>query len=215
MERGTGTSSLPARLYLLACDVEKDQLKWGDELGYAIRAATLAELEARGCLKDDKGRARPAGGHRTGDPVLDGALRSIAEHSRARRWRSLVQRERRETCLAVEEQLSGAGVVSVERRTLRRKRVTVRDRGLPGALRAEAVATLAGTEPVGRVEPARAALASFAALARLCPELNWRVRHQHRRRLKELTARAGVAGPALKKALDMRAAANSSGSAGG
>ncbi|OEV11416.1 hypothetical protein AN220_30585 [Streptomyces nanshensis] len=68
---------------------------------------------------------------------------------------------------------------------------------------------------MARVEPSRAALASFAALARLCPELGWRVRHQNRRRLKELTARAGVAGPALKKAMDARAAANNAGAAGG
>ncbi|MGP3987419.1 GOLPH3/VPS74 family protein [Streptomyces sp. 3N207] len=214
MGRGTVTDNLPARLFLLACDVDKEQLKWGDELGYAIRAATLAELEARGCLKDDKGKARPAGDHRTGDPVLDGALRTIAEYPRARRWSTLVQWKRRETCLAVEEQLAGAGIISVESRTLRRKRIVVRDRSLPGELRKEAVATLTGTEPVAGIEPARAALASFAALTRLCPELSWRVRYQNRRRLKELTARAGVAGKALKKALDERAAA-SSGSGGG
>ncbi|MGP3975551.1 GOLPH3/VPS74 family protein [Streptomyces sp. 8N114] len=211
MGRGTATDNLPARLFLLACDAEKERLKWGDELGYAIRAATLAELEARGCLKDDKGKARPAGGHRTGDPVLDGALHSIAEHSRARRWSTLVQRERRETCLAVEEQLAAAGIISVESRTLNRKRIIVSDKSLPGELRREAVATLTGTEPVARIEPTRAALASFAALTRLCPELSWRVRYQNRRRLKELTARAGVAGDALKKALNARAAASSGG----
>ncbi|MGI5352714.1 GOLPH3/VPS74 family protein [Streptomyces sp. CA-250714] len=202
---------MPARLFLLACDVGKEQLKWGDELGYAIRAGTLAELEARGCLKDDKGKARPAGGHRTGDPVLDGALHSIAEYPRARRWHTLVQWKRRQTCLAVEEQLTEAGIISVESRTLRRKHITVRDRSLPGQLRAEAVATLTGTEPVAQIDPARAALASFAALARLCPELGWRVRHRNRHRLKELTARAGVAGPALKKALDVRGAGGDGG----
>ncbi|MBE9498751.1 GPP34 family phosphoprotein [Streptomyces sp. GKU 257-1] len=84
--------SLPARLFLLACEVEKEQLKWGDQLGYAIRAGTLAELAARGCVADDKGRVRAVGGHRTGDPVLDGALRVIAEHPRARRWHTWVQR---------------------------------------------------------------------------------------------------------------------------
>ncbi|MGY1436044.1 MULTISPECIES: GOLPH3/VPS74 family protein [Streptomyces] len=208
--------SLPRRLFLLACDVEKERLKWGDELGYAIRAATLAELEARACLKDDRGKARPVGGgRRTGDPVLDGALRSVEGHSRARRWHTLVQKERRETCLAVESDLVGAGLISVASRTLRRKEITVRDKRLPGLLRAEAVATLTGSDPVDRVEPSRAALASFAALARLCPELSWGVRHRNRRRLKELTARAGVAGPALKKALDARTAAASGASAGG
>lgn len=215
MQRVGVMDSLPARLFLLACEVEKEQLKWGDQLGYAIRAGTLAELEARGCVADDRGKVRAVGGRRTGNPVLDGALRVIAEHPRARRWHTWVQRERRQTCLAVEEQLADAGVIRVESRALRRKRITVRDQSLPGALREEAVATLTGGEPVARVEPSRAALASFAALARLCPELGWRVRHQNRRRLRELTARAGVAGPALKKAMEARAAANNAGAAGG
>ncbi len=92
MQRVGVMDSLPARLFLLACEVEKEQLKWGDQLGYAIRAGTLAELAARGCVADDKGRVRAVGGHRTGDPVLDGALRVIAEHPRARRWHTWVQR---------------------------------------------------------------------------------------------------------------------------
>jgi hypothetical protein len=205
------TDSLPARLFLLACDVEGERVKWGDELGYAVRAGALAELEARGCLRDEGGKARPVGDRRTGDAVLDGVLRGITDHPRQRRWRTLVQRERRQTCLALEGQLAKSGVISVERRALRRKRITVHERDLPGRLRAEAVATLTGSEPVERIEPLSAALASMAALAHLCPELDWRVRYANRHRLKELTKQAGVAGKGLKKALDARRAANNSG----
>lgn len=208
------TDSLPARLFLLGCDVGAERVKWGDELGYAVRAGVLAELAARGCLREEGRKARPVGDRRTGDPVLDGVLREIADLPRPKRWSALVRRERRQTCLALEGQLAKSGVISVESRTLRRKRITVHERDLPGRLRAEAVATLTGEETVGQVEPLRAALASMAALAHLCPELNWRVRYANRRRLKELTERAGPAGHGLKKALDARRAANNGGGGG-
>lgn len=206
--------SLPRRLFLVACDAEREVLTRGDGLRYAVTAGALAELEVRGFLKDDRGKARPVGSRRTGDPVLDAVLRRIEGYWRPRRWRALVSKERQETCQAVEEDLTRSGLVSIRSRPLRRKQVTVRDGQLPGALRAEAVTTLTGSEPVDTVEPSRAALASFAALARLCPELGWGVRHRNRRRLKELTARAGAAGPALKKALDARQAAANGAAAG-
>ncbi|GEB53089.1 hypothetical protein SCA03_56400 [Streptomyces cacaoi] len=204
------TDSLPARIFLLACNPDKERRAWGDTLGYAVRAAVLVELAERGCLSDADGKARPVGDRRTGDPVLDAVLRGLAEHGRPRRWRTLVARARRQTLQSLEEQLVTAGEIRVERRALRRDRVVLREPGLPGRLRAEALETLESSTPVEQVPRAEAALAAMAALGKLAPELNWQVRHRNRKRIKELTKRGGPAVTGLKKALDSRNAAAAS-----
>lgn len=210
----SATESLPARLYLLACDVERGRLLGGDELGYAVRAGALAELEARGCLTDRDGRAVPRPGARTGDPVLDAVLRIVP--SRPRKWKSLVAHDHRRTRLLVEGQLEKAGAITVEKRPWHRKRVRVRNKTAPERLRAEAAEVFFGTGPVGEIPPLGAALAAMAALARLSPEFSLRARIRQRGRLGELVRRAGVTGPALKSALDTkRAAAANAGGGGG
>ncbi|MDJ1136139.1 GOLPH3/VPS74 family protein [Streptomyces iconiensis] len=208
------TESLPAQLFLLACDPEKEKVTGRDSLGYVVRAAALAELEIQDCLRDDGGKAR-ARDRRTGDAFLDGVLRGIAAQPRPRRWKTLVAKERRQTLDALESALESAGLISVERRTLRPRRVRARDRELPQRLRAQAAGILCGDVPVSQVEPRQAALTAMAALGKLSPLVTWRDRHQHRHRLKELTAAAGPAGPALKKALDARNAAVASSGGGG
>lgn len=208
------SESLPAQLFLLACDCDKERVLSRDVLGYVVRAAALAELEARGCLADDGGRAK-AHDRRTGDAFLDGVLRGVAAESRPRLWKTLIAKERRKTLLALERALEQAGFVSVEYRTWRFTRVRVQDGELPGRLRAEAAGMLGGEIPVARVRPRQAGLAAMSTLGRLSPLVTMGDRHRNRRRLKELTERAGHAGPALKKALDARNAVAASSASGG
>lgn len=194
--------SLPVELYLLACDTAKDRVTQRDVLGNVLRAAVLVELTERGCLTDEDGKARTVGDRRTGDPLLDEALRAIAAENRPRRWKTLVQRSRKQAFQAVEQQLERERVISVERHTLRSDRVAVKDPRLVKGLRAEAVETLTSARPVKDFTPRQAALAALAALGRLPTVTSGKDRRHHKDRIKALTERAGEAGPALKKALD-------------
>jgi hypothetical protein len=198
--RSAPEQSLPGALYLLACDVEKGKLGRRDVLGHVLRAAVLVELTERGCLTDADGKARAAGDRRTGDPVLDGALREIAA-DKPRKWKSLVERRRKETFQEVEQQLVRAGTIGVEHRTWLSDRVGVRDTALVKRLCADAVDTLHSETPVEQVPPRQAALVALAGLGNLPSVLSGRERRQYKKRLKALTERAGEAGPALKKAL--------------
>lgn len=201
----TDSHSLPAKLYLLAFDPDRGKLTKRDVLGHVLRAAVLVELTERGCLTDDGGRARTVGDRRTGEPMLDDALRWIAGQDRPRKWKTLVQRQRRETFQAVQQQLVRDGVVSVEHRTWLPDRVAVRYAGLIKALRAEAAATLDGG-PAQEYTPCQAALVALSAAGKL-PSVPGADRRRQRKRIKELTERSGEAGIALRKALAERQAA--------
>ncbi len=54
--------SLPARLYLLAYDTEKNRMTAGSQLGLVLRAAALADLYLTERLTDEAGKAHAAGG---------------------------------------------------------------------------------------------------------------------------------------------------------
>jgi hypothetical protein len=193
--------SLPAELYLLACDTEKQKLTKREVIGSVLRAAVLVELTDRGCITDDDGKVRTVGDRRTGDPLLDEALRGIAA-DKPRKWKALVQRERKQTFQAVEQQLEKDRVVRIERRTWLSDRVEVKDAALVKRLHAEAVETLTGGRPVGEFSTRQAALTALAAVGGFPTVTSGKDRREHKKRIKELTARAGEAGPALKKALD-------------
>lgn len=194
--------TLPEELYLLACDIEKEKLTKRDVIGNVLRAAVLIELTDRGCLVDDDGKARPAGDRRTGDPVLDAALRAIAEDRRPRKWKALVQQQRKQNFQAVEEKLERDRVISIERRTWRYDRIEVKDTALAKRLRAEAVETLTSGRPVEEFSTRQAALTALAAVGGLPTVTSGKDRREHKKRIKALTERAGQAGPALKRALD-------------
>ncbi|MGH3313827.1 MAG: GOLPH3/VPS74 family protein, partial [Streptomyces sp.] len=194
--------SLPVELYLLACDTEKERLTKPDVLKNVLRAAVLIELTERGCLTDEDGKARTVGDRRTGDPVLDESLRDIAEQNRPRKWKALVQMHRKQGFQALEQQLERDRAVAIERRTWRSDRVVVKDAGRLKQLRAEAVETLTSDRPVKDFTPRQAALTALAALGELPHVTTGKDRRRHKQRIKDLTERAGEAGPALKKALD-------------
>jgi hypothetical protein len=189
-------------LYLLACDTEKDKLTKRDVLGSVLRAAVLVELTDRGCLTDEDGKARTVGDRRTGDPLLDDALRGIAAEKRPRKWKALVQRNRKQTFQAVEQQLEKDRAIRVERRTWLYDKVVVKDTALAQRLRAEASETLTGGRPVAEFSTRQAALTALAAVGGLPTVTSGKERREHKQRIKALTERAGEAGPALKKALD-------------
>ena len=193
--------SLPAELYLLACDTERERLTKRDVLGSVLRAAVLIELTDRGCLTDEDGRARTVGDKRTGDPLLDEALRGIAAERRPRKWKALVQKERKQTFQAVEQRLEKERMIRVERRTWLSDVVVVKDTALVKRLRAEAVETLTGGRPVGQFTTRQAALTALAAVGGLPTVTSGKDRREYKDRIKALTERAGEAGPALKKAL--------------
>src|SRR5215471_6548508 len=82
--------SLPARLYLLAYDTEKNRVTAQSRLGLVLRAAALADLYLTGRVTDENGKARAAGDRRpAGDPLLDEVLQQVAEH-RPRSWQGWI-----------------------------------------------------------------------------------------------------------------------------
>ena len=66
--------SLAAQLFLLAYDTKRQRLVSRSELGYALRAAALADLVLRGSLVDDGGKPVPGSPAPGADPVLDPVL---------------------------------------------------------------------------------------------------------------------------------------------
>jgi hypothetical protein len=194
--------SLPVELYLLACDTEKDSLTKRDVLGNVFRAAVLIELTDRGCLTDEDGKAHAVGDRRTGDPLLDEALRGIAAEKRPRKWKTLVQQRRKQTFQAVEQRLERERLISIERRTWRWDRIVVEDTALVKRLRDDVVETLTSGRSVEQVSTRHAALTALAAIAELPTVTSSKDRREHKKRIKALTERAGEAGPALKRALD-------------
>lgn len=206
--------ALPAALYLLACDANKGRLTRRDVMGNVIRAAALVELTERGCIADEQGKVCPAGDRRTGDPVLDSLLREM-DGRRLRRWRTHVDRHPKDALRSVEERLEREQAIAVERRALLPDRVRVRDKEAVERLRAECAEVLTGPRPAAEYAPRQAALVALAAAARLNTVLPTGERFHHRRRIKELTERAGPAATALKKVLERKRAAASGAAAGG
>jgi hypothetical protein len=193
--------TLPVELYLLACDIEKERLTKRDVIGNVLRAAVLVELTERGCLVDDDGKVRTVGDRRTGDPLLDEPLKLIAA-DKQRKWKALVQRERRNTLKAVEAQLEKERTVGFERRTWLPDKVFVKDTATLKDLHAEIHETLTGGRPVKEFTTRQAAVAALAAIGEFPTVTSGKERRENKKRIKELTERAGEAGPALKKALE-------------
>src|SRR5690349_10039587 len=107
--------SLPEKLFLLAVDSHRERLRGGPELGYALRAAALADLMLRGHLRDESGKARvgkPASGL---DPLLRGVWEELHQAGPCS-WRRCIARGRGQAIRATRDALAGAGVISVEKR---------------------------------------------------------------------------------------------------
>jgi hypothetical protein len=201
--------SLPARMYLLAFDTDKDRLASRSQLGLVLRAAALTDLYLAGRLTDVQGKASAAHGEPIGDPLLDDLLAQIAGH-RPRAWHRWVGRQERGTIRAVREQLEAGHHLTVERRAILPDRVRPRDRRAVKQY-ADQVRT-ALHQSAARTDARTASVLALAARGEVKTVVSRRERREHRQRLDELAVYTGPVADALKKALrSKRAAAASAG----
>lgn len=191
--------SLPQRVFLLAYDPGKERMAPG-YLGAMLRAAALADLYVNGHLTDRGGCAAVEVRHPCPDPVLDGLLDEISG-SRPRAWRSWVSRRQREIVRAVREQLRDGGWIRLEARRVLGlfpvTRVRVRDPRVRKELLGRVDAAL--HKPIGRVDPADAAIVTIVAAGGLTLVLDRRARRANKRRIGQLIVVSGPIGHALRR----------------
>jgi hypothetical protein len=119
--------SLPARLYLLAYDTEKNRMTAHSRLGLVLRAAALTDLYLAGRVTDENGKARASGDRRpTGDPLPDEMLQQLAEHQ-PRSWQGWIARGK-PAIRTVRTQLEADQCIRVGHRRILADRVELRDR---------------------------------------------------------------------------------------
>jgi hypothetical protein len=190
-------------VFLLAYDPDRGRVRAGGNLGAMLRAAALADLYLNGRLTDERGRAAVGVRHPCHDTVLDALLDEIAG-SRPRKWHSWISRRHRVAVKAVRQQLGDGGWVRLEPRRILglfpTTRVTVRD----PRVRKELLGRVNGAlkNPLGRVDPADAALVAIVAAAGLGLVLDRKTRRANKRRIQELTGLSGPIGPALRKSIE-------------
>ncbi|WP_433337066.1 GOLPH3/VPS74 family protein [Spirillospora sp. CA-294931] len=190
--------SLPARMYLLAYDLEKRRMrKYGGRLGYVLRAAALTELYLDGRLIDERKKPKPDTPGE--DPY--GVLAQIAA-SRPRSWQHWVRKGSGAMVRTVQDELEKGGWIRVERHKVLglfpRARVTVRDARVVKNLWGGASSALRG-KPVAHVNSYDAATVALAAAGQINTVLPRGDRRRHKRRIAELTARSGPAPAAVRK----------------
>lgn len=211
--------SLPARLYLLSYDTERQKLTGGQQRGMLLRAAALAELLLAGYLADARGKAELVPGRPAPqDPVLAELLGEIAE-SRPRSWQHWISRHHRQTVQAVQHQLEHARLLRLEPRRILGlfpvTKVTVRDTRAVKQLGRSARSALQGTQPLTRVEDRDAAALSLAAAAGLRTVVSRAEAREQKHRIEELAQRIDPLPKQLRKAIQAQQAASSAGAAGG
>jgi hypothetical protein len=204
--------TLPARIYLLACDTDRHRLR-GHDIEIVVRAALLAELNLRGCLVEEGRVVRSDNSRRTGDALLDDELRIMSE-SRPRGWRAWLHQGARSTLAAVRDQLASAGLITVDRS--RRlgvfpvTRVTPTGPAQVAALREFVLEAVRGTGPVSAVSTEDATLVALVAVGELRTVLSRTDRWTHRARIAEFTERGGDVVVALRRVVRRRRSARSS-----
>jgi len=200
--------SLPARLYLLAYDTEKNRVTAQSRLGLVLRAAALADLYLAGRVTDENGKVRATGGRRpTGDPLLDEVLQQLSEH-RPRSWQGWIAHGQ-PAVRTVRTQLEASRCIRVEHRRILPDRVELLDRSAVqryvGELRAEL------RRPASRAEPRTAAVLALAARGEIATVISRNERREHRQSLDELAVYTGPIADALRKAWRAKQAQQASG----
>ena len=192
--------SLAARVFVLAYDPEKGRLTARSKLGKVLRAAVLADLQLRGNVADDHGRARVTTGSAPADPVLAAMLEELRAVG-PRRWRHWIDRRGRATVRQVRDELVRAGLIKVEPRRILADRITLRQPLVRRHVLQSARDTLRPSRLVSRVDLRDASVVVLAATADLRTVLTKDQRTRHKDRLAQLGVRVGPVVPALKKSL--------------
>jgi hypothetical protein len=232
--------SLPAQLYLLTYNAEKERMDGRTASGYlgpALRAAALLELSRRGRIVDEDGKvalgARARGAGRTGprpaglggarggealapdDPVLARVLEQVEASARQRSWKHWIGRDNRRTTRCARDYLEAGRWIRVDRTRVLgifpRTVVTVRDPRAVRALINDVRRALRGPTPVDRLGDRDRRLAALGALAEIRVLATGRERRAHRARVGELTASIAPAGQALRKVIQAQQAEHSAG----
>jgi hypothetical protein len=198
MSSSVPAKSLPAMLYLLSIDVDKEKVPDRTKIGWVLRSAALFELVLRGNLTDVNGKAHLAGEAAADDPVLDLVLGEIAT-DRDRRWSHWIRHHASGTLTAVEDQLMSTGAIKLQRRALLGDKVEVVDQAAHSQLRQRVLATLTGGAPIERLDVNDVALTELAAYGDVSTAIPHKERRAHKDRLKALTDHVGAGAPVLKK----------------
>jgi hypothetical protein len=195
--------TLPARLYLLAYDTDKNRLTSKTQLGLVVRAAALADLYLDRRLTDDGGQARVVDTGPTGDPVLDEILADLAAVG-PRSWNRLIGRHEGRAARPVRDQLETAGWLKVERHAIMPDKVELREGHKVKKYAGDVKMAL--QRPAAGAEPRTAAALALAAYGELGTVLSRGERREHKKRLIEFADRTGPVADALKKALHSKRA---------
>jgi hypothetical protein len=200
--------SLPARLYLLAYDTEKNRMTAQSQLGLVLRAAALADLYLAGRVTDENGKAHATNDRRpTGDPVLDEVLEQLAEQ-RPRSWHGWIARGR-PAVGTVRAQLEDGLSIRVEHRRILPDKVVLLDQSAVQRYADELRAEL--RQPAARTEPRTAAVLALAARGEIGRVISRSERREHRQYLDELAVYTGPIADALRKAWQSKKAQQASG----
>ena len=206
----TTSLSLPGRVYLLAFDRERDRLGSRMWLGYALRAAALAELVVDGRVIDEGGRGVAVAGVR---PPNDPVLRAVLEDLGGRTWRALASRRRREIENAVAAQLDASGHIRILRPTTvwRRSRIELHNPRLHTRLTERVSAILRGSVPVDRTPPVDVALVAILAVAEIRSGMTKSQRKEYADRVTAAIKSAGPPIDGLKHAISQARASAAGG----
>ncbi|MBW8736866.1 MAG: GPP34 family phosphoprotein [Streptomyces turgidiscabies] len=194
------TDDLPCLMYLLAHDDTAEGPYDRSRTELLVRAAALADLAARGRLRETGGTVTVSGTEPVGNPVLDGVLRDAADgHS----WKHLIRRHRERTLTEVEDRLAEAGLLTVRapRTRFGTRRLTVTDRAVPAALRTRVFTALHGDGPVREIPVPDAVLLALAAAGAVRPVVSRQDQKTFRARIDACTDRIADLAPGLEKAV--------------
>jgi hypothetical protein len=225
--------SLPAQLYLLTYNPEKERMDGRHRSGYlgpALRAAALLELLHRGRIADEGGKIvpapgrgavraeAPAGGVLLDDPILARVLGQLEGSARHHSWAHWIAKDNSGITRCTRDFLESGRWLRVDRDRVvgifPRTSVTVRDTRLVKALRADVHRAVHGHTPVDRLDQRHRELAALAAVGEIRSLLSWREARAGRGRIADLAAALGPAAPALRKVIRAQKAADAA-SAGG
>ena len=184
---------LPARMYRLAYDLDKDKPSGRAWLDYLVQGAALTELLAEGLLIDTGVKVIPAV-EGPGDKVL-GLVWQQAAGRRPHGWRGLL-RQGRATLAAVENQLIEAGAFERKGRGL-----VAMDREGIAALQAWARQIRSGEAGNEGSAVFDAALVAMASVVPLRTVFERRRKRQDRARIETLTRRVSLRAPGFDRML--------------